>query len=138
MLCSQLGVSYAHSFKSSFISVAEIFPLFMILDRRESNCQKLVAAWGSTKLILDIIKPNLIDALQHDILTTTKIGSAHCIASSKIYDDSNKNSATVSNTRDDFLSMVVFYLDGKKGRPSIPRVLENESPSRSPEFVTFC
>ena len=46
VLCSQLGVSYAHSFKSSFISVAEIFPLFMILDRRESNCQKLVASLG--------------------------------------------------------------------------------------------
>ena len=29
VLCSQLGVSYAHSFKSSFISVAEIFPLFL-------------------------------------------------------------------------------------------------------------
>ena len=54
-LRSQLSVSYAHSFKSSFISVAEIFPLFIILDRRESNCQKLVAAWGSTKLTLEIM-----------------------------------------------------------------------------------
>jgi hypothetical protein len=66
VLCSQLGVSYAHSFKSSFISVAEIFPLFIILDRRESNCQKLVATWGSTKLILEIL--HLIANYQHIVL----------------------------------------------------------------------
>ena len=60
------------------------------------------------KLILDIIKPIVPIDAPHDILTATKIGS---IASSKIYDDSNKNSATVSNTRDDF-----FYFFGwKKG-----------------------
>ena len=66
VLCSQLGVSYAHSFKSSFISVAEIFPLFIILDRRESNCQKLVAAWGSTKLIVEIM--HLISNYQEIVL----------------------------------------------------------------------
>ena len=82
MLCSQLGVSYAHSFKSSFISVAEIFPLFIILDRRESNCQKLVAAWGSTKLILEIM--HLIANYQ-EIVLFYKISDAWCTVFCDIY-----------------------------------------------------
>ena len=55
------------------------------------------------KLILDIIKPIPMYSDHNK--------DWHCSASSKIYDDSNKNSAVVSNTRDDF-----FYFFGwKKG-----------------------